>query len=284
MTSRRVIVNADDLGWSPGVTDGVLLAHRSGIVTSASLTANMPDAERALGLTGAEPALGVGIHLNVCQGRPMSDAGAKLGDSDGLMRLAGAGLIARCLLRPWLIGAALAEFEAQIRWVLDRGVRPTHLDSHRHIHAFPPLFAGVVRLARRYGIPCVRWPRERLPGPGWLRPPRGQARTARLLRVMCALNALTGRSLRPARGTWGIAHTGAIGEAWLIRAAQTAPEGITEIMIHPGLPHDLDHRETRLLDSRQRELEALCSPVVRQAFAEQQVELVHYGHLRSPGH
>lgn len=280
MTLRRVIVNADDLGWSRGVTDGILLAHRNGIVTSATLAANMPDAERAAALAGAEPGLGVGIHLNVCQGRPMSDAGAKLAGSDGLMRFTGPGLIARCLLRPWLIGAALAECEAQIRWAMDRGIRPTHLDSHRHVHAFGPLLAGVVRLARRYGIPFVRWPRERLPGPGWPRPPRQQARTAWLLRAMCALDAATGRSLRPTRGTWGIAHTGSINEAWLIHAAQAAPEGTIEIMTHPGFPHDLDRRDTRLLDSRQMELEALCSPAVKETLERQQLELTNYGHLR----
>ena len=280
MTSRQVIVNADDLGWSAGVTDGIMLAHRNGVVTSATLAANMPDAERALNLAAAEPDLGVGVHLNVCQGRPMSAAGAKLVGGDGLMRLTGPGLIARCLLRPWLISAALAECEAQVRWVLDRGVRPTHLDSHRHVHAFPPLFAGVVRLAKRYGVPFVRWPLERLPGGGWPRPPRNQARAARLLRAMCAMNVLTGRSLRPTRGTWGIAHTGLISETWLVHAAEATLEGITEIMTHPGLAHDLDRRDTRLLDSRRAEMDALCSPAVRDAFARQQLELVNYGHLR----
>lgn len=272
-------MNADDLGWSPGVTDGILMAHRNGIVTSATLAANMPDAERAVALAAPEPALGVGIHLNVCQGRPMSDAGAKLADRDGLMRSTGPGLIARCLYRPWLISAALAECEAQIRWAMDHGVRPTHLDSHRHTHAFWPLFVGVVRLARRYGIPFVRWPREKLPGPDWPQPPRKQARTARLLRAMCAMDAATGRALRPTLGTWGITHTGAISEAWLIRAARSAPEGVIEIMTHPGFPHDLDHRDTRLLESRKTELDALCNPTVKDAFARQKLELINYGHL-----
>jgi chitin disaccharide deacetylase len=279
LTSRRVIVNADDLGWSAGVTDGILLAHRDGIVTSATLAANMPDAERAASLAGAEPSLGVGIHLNVCQGRPLSGAGARLAGHDGLMRMTGPRLIARCLCWPWLVGAALAECDAQIRWALERGVRPTHLDSHRHVHAFPPLFVGVARLARRYGIPFVRWPREALPGGGWPRPPRGQARAARLLRIMCAADALAGRARRPTKGTWGIAHTGHVTEAWLMHAAQAAPEGITEIMTHPGFSRDLDCRDTRLIDSRQAELDALCSPRVREAFAKRQVEMVHYGQL-----
>ncbi len=281
MRGRRVIVNADDLGWSVGVTDGILLAHRNGIVTSATLAANMPDAERAVALAAAEPALGVGVHLNVCQGRPLSDAGRGFAGGDGIARLSGPGLIARCLSRPWLVGAALAEFEAQIRWALDRGLRPTHLDSHRHVHAFPPLFAGVVRLARRYDIPFVRWPVEKLPGRDWPPPPRRQAATAGLLRAMCAVNALTGRAARATNGTWGIAHTGGITEAWLIHAARAVPEGVTEIMTHPGLWHDLDPQDTRLLECRRTELDSLCSPSVREAFARCQVEMIHYGSLHA---
>jgi len=272
-------VNADDLGWSPGVTDGILLAHRQGIVTSATLAVNMPDAARAATLAGAEGSLGVGIHLNLCQGRPLSKAGARLADPDGLMRLTGPDLIARCLARPALIHAAEAECDAQIRWAFEHGLRPTHLDSHRHVHAFAPLLARVVRLARRHGIPFVRWPRERLPGRGWPAAPRPQARTANLLRALCTLAVLTVRPPRATAGTWGIAHTGLITEAWLLHAARTLPPGVMEIMTHPGFSHDLDARDTRLLDSRRRELDALCSPAVRTAFAERQVERVHYGQL-----
>ena len=77
MTPRRVIVNADDLGWSQGVTDGILHAHRHGILTSATLAANLPDALSAANLAAAEPALGVGLHLSVVQGQPMRYAGAE---------------------------------------------------------------------------------------------------------------------------------------------------------------------------------------------------------------
>ncbi|MCJ7543802.1 MAG: ChbG/HpnK family deacetylase, partial [Phycisphaerae bacterium] len=147
--SRQAIVNADDLGWSKPVTDGIFLAHRQGIVTSATLAVNMPDAERAAAGATALPELGVGVHLNACQGRPLSPAAEALSDSNGTMRASGPGLVARCLLEPGMVAIVLGEFEAQIQRALDLGVRPTHLDSHRHVHAFPPLFAGVVRLARK---------------------------------------------------------------------------------------------------------------------------------------
>jgi predicted glycoside hydrolase/deacetylase ChbG (UPF0249 family) len=192
----------------------------------------------------------------------------------------GPALIARCLVRPWLIGAVLAEFEAQIRWARQHGVRPTHLDSHRHVHAFPPLFAGTVGLARRYGIAFVRWPCERLPAGDWPAPPDGQIRTARLLRALCAVNGAAVARPRATGGTWGIAHTGQIDAGWLLVAAAKLPRGTTEIMTHPGLPHDLDDRQTRLRQSRQAELEALCERRVAEAFRRNRLELVHYGHLR----
>jgi len=278
---RQVIVNADDLGWSRGVTDGILVAHREGIVTSATLAANMPDAARAVALTASLPSLGVGVHLNACQGRPLHAGSGELAGDDGFMSSTAVRVIARCIRRPGRITLVLAEFEAQIRWALEHGLRPTHLDSHRHVHAFPPLFAGVMQLSKRYGIPFIRRPCEKLPGgPDWPRPPRGQARTAWLLRTLCAMNMLTGRSHCPTVGTWGIAHTGLITEAWLLRAAAAIPEGTTEIMTHPGYACDLDRKETRLLTSRQMELAALCAPVVREAFSRRHLELIHYGLLR----
>ncbi|MCJ7544542.1 MAG: ChbG/HpnK family deacetylase, partial [Phycisphaerae bacterium] len=173
----------------------------------------------------------------------------------------------------------LGEFEAQIQRALDLGVRPTHLDSHRHMHAFPPLFAGVVRLARKYAIPWVRWPCETLRGRGWPRPPRGQAGVAEILRALCRMSTAAGSQVRATRGTWGIAHTGRIDAAWLIHAARLLPEGATEIMVHPGLADGLDARDSRLADSRPRELQSLCDPTVREAFVRNHRQMIHYGQL-----
>jgi len=281
VSRRRVIINADDLGWSAGVTDGILMAHRCGVLTSATLMANMPDAARAAELVAPMASLGVGVHLNACQGPPLSRAGRRLAGRDGQMSFTGTGLVLACLGRPWLVQAVLEEFAAQIQWALSAGLSPTHLDSHRHVHAFWPLWRGLVRLAREHGVPFVRWPSERLPGDGWPAALPMQARVARLLRAMCWIDGRWGRPLRAAGGTWGIAHTGAISADWLCRAAATLPEGITEIMVHPGLAEGLEGSPTRLVQSRRRELDALCDPLVARAFEDHSVERVHYGQLQS---
>ena len=97
----RLIVNADDLGWSAGVNEGILRAHRDGIVTSATLAANMPAAAAAVERLGEHRELGVGVHLNVCQGPALSARGrAVLTGGAGEMSATGTQIIRRCLLRP----------------------------------------------------------------------------------------------------------------------------------------------------------------------------------------
>jgi len=277
--ARRVIVNADDFGWAPPVTEGVLRAHREGVVTSTTLAANMPDAAAAVRRLAEAPDLGVGVHLNVSQGPPLSREGLALAGDDGVMRHTATGLIAACALRPRLLAAVAAECEAQIRWALDHGLRPTHLDSHRHAHAYWPIFARVIALARRYHIRFVRRHREVLGGRGWPAAPAGQRRTAALLNAFGAPQALWAPDRIVTRGTWGVAHTGRIDAAWLARAARAVRAGTTEIMVHPAAAGDLGPAETRLRASRQAELTALCDPAVRDAFERSGIELTHYGRL-----
>jgi len=276
---KRMIVNADDFGWAPPVTAGILRAHREGVVTSTTLAANMPGAAAAADALADAPDLGVGVHLNLSQGRPLSREGAALADDDGVMRRTAAGLIAACCLRPWLLTAVEAECDAQIRWALDHGIVPTHLDSHRHAHAFWPVFLRVIALARRYHIPFVRRHREVLGGRGWPAAPARQRRTRCLLNAFGAAQPVLAPDVLATVGTWGIAHTGAIDAAWLVRAIENAPRGAVEVMVHPGEPGELGPARTRLRDSRQAELAALCDPAVADALRRGGVELTHYGRL-----
>lgn len=276
---KRVIVNADDLGFSEGITEGILRAHADGIVTSATIAANMPAAAAAARLAREMPDLGVGVHLNVSQGPPLSPAAAALAGDDGLMRRSAGQVILACLRRPGLIDAMAAEFDAQVRWALDHGLRPTHLDSHRHVHAFPPVFARVAALARRYDIPFVRRHRESLPGVGYPAAPIRQRAVRWLTDLFGAIDVRVAPGLLASQGTWGVAHTGLIDAGWLIRAAAAVRPGVTEIMAHPGLPAGLAASATRLRASRLAELEALCDPAVRKAFESHGIELVHYGKL-----
>jgi len=275
--TKRVIVNADDLGFSPGITAGVLQAHHEGVVTSATLTANMPDAEAAVRALAEAPNLGVGVHLNACQGPCLSGGGGALADADGVMRRSAAAVVLACLCRPGLLEAVEAEFEAQIQWALDHGLRPTHLDSHRHIHAFGPIFRRVAKLARRYHIPFVRRYGADLADRRGARP--RQVLVSRALMCLDRFNAELAGPLWATHGTMGVADTGRIDSAWLVRAAAALRPGVTEIMTHPGRVEPGLSATTRLLESRQRELRALCDPAVREALDRNGIELTDYGQL-----
>lgn len=279
-STRRVIINADDYGFSAGVTDGILRAHREGILTSTTIAANMPAAAAAVTRLSEAPNLGVGVHLNVSQGPPLSAGGRRLADAAGELNRTAQAVIVMAAMKPWVISSMIEEFRAQIQWVLDHGVRPTHLDSHRHSHGFPPIFIGVSRLAKKFGIRFVRWYREALPAADWPPAQAKQRRICKLLNFFGRVNGcLAGRMLRGTLGTWGISHTGVVDSAWMIRVAHLAPNGVIEIMTHPGYADDLPDGASRLRESRRMELEALCDGAVRDAFAKQGIELVHYGQL-----
>ena len=280
MKSKRIIINADDFGWSESVTDGILKAHCEGVVTSTSLLANMPAAETAVRKLAAAPRLGVGVHLNASQGPPLSSAGlALLADSDGRMRRSALEVLLACAARPSVLRALEAEFDAQIRWTLDHGIRPTHLDTHRHAHGYPPIFRRVAALAMRYAIPFVRRYGEHLPGRGWPASSVKQRSVARVLNALGARNAARWPTLHAAQAAWGMAHTGRIDVRWLTLAAERAEPGVTEIVTHPGFAAGVPPSETRLVASREAELAALCHPDVRRAFSHPDIELVHYGRL-----
>jgi predicted glycoside hydrolase/deacetylase ChbG (UPF0249 family) len=275
---KRLIVNADDLGFSLGITEGILRAHREGIVTSTTIAANMPAAEEAARLVRGCPLLGVGVHLNASQGPPLSRDAGLLAGPDGRMDRKAMAVFRCCLLRRGFLAAVQREFEAQIRWVLDHGLAPTHLDSHRHTHGFPPVFARVARLARRYHIRFVRWHREVLPG-RWPEAPARQRRSRRMLNAFGQINAWIAPDLRATCGTWGIAHTGFLDAAWLVRAIGILRPGVTEFMMHPGLAAGLDASQTRLIASREVELRALCDGRVKEAIRQHGITLTHYGRL-----
>lgn len=276
---KYLIVNADDFGFSRGITEGIIQAHREGIVTSTTIVANMPFAAQAAGMLKDLPTIGVGVHLNVSQGKPLSPKAEALCGPTGVMSRSAMGTILAALARPALLEAIETEFDAQIRWALDHGIRPTHLDTHRHVHGYWPICRRLVKMARRYNIAFIRRHRERLPGAGWPAFAPRQKCVSWMLNMLGSVNNALYADMQPTGGTWGLSHTGRIDVAFLTRAAAAAPVGLTEIMTHPGMAGDEDSSLTRLGQSRQVELASLCDERVKEALKLNNVRLVHYGQL-----
>ena len=217
----------------------------------------------------------MGVHLNVSQGPPLSPEGRELAGPTGVMNFTAMQVILKAAFaHGW---SRRCSRSSPLRSNgLDHGIRPTHLDSHRHVHAFKPVNEGVLALARHYNVPFVRRHREVLPGGGWPKPPAKQRRISRILNW---LGRLAGPDGRATLGTWGVRHTGMIGRELLVLMARRLPAGVTEIMTHPGLGAGLDTSATRLLKVREDELAALCDLAVREAFDANKVKRIHYGNL-----
>ena len=145
--TRRLIVNADDFGLTPGVSTGILSAHRHGIVSSTTLLATAAiDGEQLAELR--DSSVGVGIHVNLTLGRPLSGA-RSLSDGDGRFvrdpRHAAARADARDVERE--VSAQLEKFAA----LMHRA--PTHLDTHHHVGLLAPVAEIILDAARRLGVP-----------------------------------------------------------------------------------------------------------------------------------
>ena len=262
---RTLVVNADDLGLTLGVNDGIFHAHDCGILTSASLMANAPAAANAIRGLRNRPALGIGVHLTLVDGAPTlpPDRVPSLVDGDGRFRASWKPFIVACLMGRVSMQDVERELTAQIEWVAFQGIKITHLDAHKHVHLYPPVFAVAVRLAERFGIPVIRVPYE------------GSVADLPLL-----LWAQQDYRLAAARGVdtpqfVGRKMTGVMTASDLECALRRLRPGHTELMVHPGyIDEALRRMPTRLLASREREVELLTSTATTRVIAGEDIVLV----------
>jgi predicted glycoside hydrolase/deacetylase ChbG (UPF0249 family) len=131
----RLIVGADDFGWTQGINRGIIDAHKNGIVTATSLLVNAPYAAEAAKAAKKFPSLDVGIHLNLDAGCPIlspNDVPTLVDASGRFYDLRQVKL--RAVTGRLNIKELVAEFKAQIQRAVELGVNPTHIDSHHHVH------------------------------------------------------------------------------------------------------------------------------------------------------
>jgi chitin disaccharide deacetylase len=279
----QLIINADDFGLCRGVNKGIAEAHATGVLTSATLMANMPAAEEAVEIAHKLSHLGVGVHLNLTEGKPLSqDSNVnQLLDEAGNFAFKAGKLALVSLVSAKVRSAVETELAAQIQWVIERAIMPTHLDSHKHIHSFPLIFKIVCRLAKRFGIPAIRYTYE--PGqicrPPWPATDQDGKKRAASLRLMAKINRWQNPTFFKTDALLGVAHTGNINIDFFKAVSLYNTASIAEIMTHPGYTDGLDAGTTRLVKQRQIELEALCSEKTKRYFKEAGIKLVHYGQL-----
>ena len=165
MADKKFILNADDFGMSSAYNTAVLEGYGKGLLKSTSLTPNGEAFEQAVDkIIPKCPDLGIGVHLNIIEGKSLCKELEELTDVNGIFKNSYLKLILKSysLNNTKFMNELEREFRAQIEKVKDAGIKITHIDSHVHTHAIPPIFELVCRLAKEYGIKEVRTQREKL--------------------------------------------------------------------------------------------------------------------------
>ena len=269
-TVKRLIINADDLGYDNGVVRAILDLHRAGLITSTSCMTNMPAWHLAAAYLREHPDLGAGVHLVMNDGRPVLPAAQvpALVNADG--RFLDDGQILRSL-RPGTTRQLRAEFRAQIeRFIADVGRPPDHLDNHCAIsYVRPDRFKVTLELAREYGLP-IRAPFgddleeqvEMLAAhnnlPPWLVRWMGARYRSRVDRAGIR---------RPHTFIQHFSMPGHRTPEYLLAVLDGLRDGwVSELLVHPG--YDGDWREG--------DLRALLDPRVRERLGRGDVELVSF--------
>ena len=286
---KELILNADDFGYTTGVNEGIIRAHRDGILTSATLMANGRAFDDAVERAKANPKLGIGCHLVLTGGFSVAprEEIPSLADAEGRLPRSLGALVARVSAGSVRTNEIERELRAQLEKIRRAGIELSHVDTHKHTHVHPRVMGAVGRVAREFGITRVRNPIENL-GDSW--------RTARSENADIVANMAASLAVR-AVGSWfnaiarkyglqspdhflGLAITGRMSAAALCRLIDTLPEGRTEIMVHPGIyDAELVKSGSRLQQQRQTELDGLLAPEARRAVDANSVRLISYREL-----
>ncbi|MGI4948448.1 MAG: hopanoid biosynthesis-associated protein HpnK [Janthinobacterium lividum] len=265
VAARRLIVTADDFGASAAVNEGVVRAHRDGILTAASLMVAGDAAAEAVSLARAMPGLGVGLHLVLVEGRPMlaPERIPALVGADGLFRTDMARSAVRMFADPAARRQLHDEVEAQFAAFAATGLPLDHVNAHKHFHLHPTIASAVLRIGPRWGMRSVRAPVER--------GHRGvEAIWARLLQ-----RRLRRVGMLVPDQVIGLRWTGAFTAERMRAALADLPPGLTEIYTHPATD---DGYPGAALGYRYRdELAALTDGLAKAAITR---ERLPHGHFR----
>jgi predicted glycoside hydrolase/deacetylase ChbG (UPF0249 family) len=278
-TEKGLIVNADDYGRAPGVSQGILTAHRRGIVTSTTVMINQPGIEDQLAQALTCPRLGLGLHLVFTAWRPVlpPEAVPGLVDGNGLF-LEQHDVWARAERIP--VSQLRAELTAQVeRFIALTGRQPDHLDCHHFVHLYPPFFQVYADLAAQRDLPLrVPFPPETEFERAVKTLPFLEGFPRDLVRGMIVTNSalIHARRLAHPDGFIGTFFgREALTMETLFGLLEALPGGITELMCHPGRD-DPALASSSYRAEREIELALLTHPAVHDRVQGLGIELVTF--------
>jgi hopanoid biosynthesis associated protein HpnK len=277
----RLIINGDDFGASKTINSAILLAHRQGVLTSASLMVTGQAVDEAVDLARRVPSLAVGLHVVLVDGLPSlsPEQIPHLVGPDG--RFPASPVVAglRCMASHAAREELRRELECQFERFSASGLLFDHVDSHMHFHIHPVVFPLVLSLAVQFGVCGLRIPRDDLSLAFRYAPahPFQKVVWAGFYRTMSRLyrsKAKQSRLVVPER-VCGLLQSGSMHEAYVLNLLQNLHAGLVELYFHPdqaegGPP----------LGPNPGDLATLLSPSIRQVIAQRGLELTTYSRQR----
>jgi hopanoid biosynthesis associated protein HpnK len=268
--TKSVIFNADDFGVAPEVNEAIELAHRQGVLRSASLMVGAPASADAVARAKGMRRLAVGLHVVLVNGRPVlpPERVPDLVDAGGafLTDLPRAG--ARFFFRPAARRQLAAEIRAQFERFAATGLRLDHVNAQSHMHVHPTVFGLILEIGQTYGLRAVRIPREPHGGTLTIAPWLGlMRRRARRADVFCN------------DYVYGVNDVGAMTQARVLQMLAALPDGVTELFFHPATGPFAGADAGTQRFAWAEELAALTSPAVHDALDRNRIASTTYGEL-----
>lgn len=293
---KYCIINADDFGLAPKTNLAIKKAYTHGMLTSTSLLVTCPGYLHAVRLARSVPGLGIGVHVSLTLGIPVSPHA-----SVTLLTRSDRSFIPSFryyLMRkdPAFLCQIESEISAQIETCIKAGIRPHHIDSQSHIHMIPHIFEILYRLARRYRISYIRLSKDRIYATADFMDtvrPFINTNIVKLL-LLNTLSVFNGKIIRTQDASvntvdeyYGVCHTGRMSTIVMQAIADTIKPGITEVNIHPGYgvnDTDFDFHSQYMHDfmvspDRVAELETLRNPGLARYMRKRGIILTNFKKL-----
>lgn len=279
---KKLIINADDFGLHECINLGIIEGHVRGCITSTSIMPGGAAFEHAITLLKSHPRLGVGVHLTLVGEKPVADPSqvSSLIDDNGKFPHQYPQFLLRYISGKVSSEDIRRELTAQVAKVFDAGIKVTHIDSHQHLHIMPGIMPIVLDIAKEFSIKAIRIPDEPYLFLG------GYPFKFFRIAARCGLTFLsrlarlkTNSLLASPQYFFGMLAGGNMREEYLTNIINTLPDGVSEIMMHPGLYSDSLSEEYNWGYHWQDELSAVMSRRVLKLVEKNKISLVSFGEL-----
>ena len=280
---KKLIVNADDFGLHTAVNKAVIKGYREGCLRSTSFMASGKAAEEAAELARENPGLGVGAHLTLVAEKPVlpPDKVPSLINDEGYFLPDHIAFIKRYVAGGIRMDEVYAECEAQIARIESLGAELSEIDSHQHLHVLPKVIDIAIELGKKHNIHRMRFPGEKCLFTGGFPAPMFR------FVAKCGLTFCAEMAARKARNAgflmpnafFGMLAGGSMKQEYFTKILESLPNGVSEIMVHPGVDNAALGAVYDWQYHWEQELESVTSEETMKYIAAQGIQLCSFKEL-----